>query len=471
MKKIVILLSVLFLGAGVCFGLEKGMKAPHFSMESANGEKVTLDKLVGTGAERSVVILSFFDVMCEPCLKELPHIKNLYAKYINDAEVKIRLVNIDEKGKEVVDPYIKKHEVNVPILLDPFGLMAGEKYGVVSAGRAKVPQLFVISKNRVVKEIVTGYKEDLEPFLSSLIETLKAEKVIIELPKKLTIAYTSSTNGYLESCDCPENPFGGLVRRATAIKDLRQKEPALLFVDSGDDLSPYPNEVLPEYVFKIFSMLDYDAMGIGDQEFVNGSSYINNIIEKKPYGELPFLATNLQLCDEKLCWDVTQPYMVKKIGRYNVGILSVVSPDIFAFYPEKITKGLKIKDPVETLNTYIPEVRKKAGIIVIISHSGIEEDKKLAEAVDGIDVIIGGHSQTLLEQPVEINNTLIVQGGENGQRVGKLTLNFSEEGKRVSYNNEFIVLAKTIADDEAVRTLINKYNNRLKKEGEKLLGQ
>jgi len=456
--------------------LEIGANAPKFSMSSVTGATATLDSLVGSGMERSVLLLSFFDTACKPCLKELPHLTAIYEKYINDPEVKIRLVGLDAGGKKALDPYIKQYNVKIPVLIDNDGVRAGEKYGVVSQGRAKVPRLYVISKNKIIKKIYSGFKEgEEETFKSSLIDlidTLKKEAVIKELPNKLTIVYSNSANGHFESCNCPENPYGGLVRRATIIKDIRKNAGDILLVDSGDNLKPYPDPLLGKYILKMFALMSYAALGIGDQDLINGSFWLNDIIEKQTYGDLPFLCSNAQLCDDKLCWNLTKPTIVKKVGKYKVGIISIISPGIYFFYPaDKKPQGLKIKSSSETIKTYIDVLRnqEKVDVVVLLSHSGYDVDQKLAKQVPGIDVIVGGHSQTLLDPPATVNNTIILQAGENGQRLGRLTLTFDDYGKRVSYNNDFTLLTKTIADDEAIRGLINQYLEENKEKAKQLL--
>ncbi len=468
-------LSLGFSGNSVSANLEPGDSAPNFSMTRTDGKKETLKTLVGPGMERSIVVLSFFDTNCKPCLRELPHITALYKKYRNTRKVKIRLVGLDTTGKKAIDPYIKKHNVIIPVLVDREGLYAGEKYGVVSYGRAKVPKLFVISKNKVIKKIFSGFKEGeekkFETTLTNLIENLRKEKVVKEYPNNITILYSNSTNGYFESCDCPENPFGGLVRRATTINKIRRNTDVLL-VDSGDHLSPYPNKLRGKYIFKMLALMDYDALGVGDQEFINGPGWFNNLIEKKTCGDLPFLCTNIQMCDDKLCWNLTRPYIITKVGKYKVGIISILNASsVYSFMPPP--KELKIKNSTETIKTYVKLLReeKKVDIVVLLSHSGFDTDKNIAKQVSGIDAIIGGHSQTLIETPREINNTIIVQAGENGQRLGKLVLNYDDYGKRTSYGSDFTLLTKNIKDNAAIRELINRYNKEVKEQAGKALSK
>lgn len=89
-------------------------------------------------------------------------------------------------------------------------------------------------------------------------------------------------NGYLESCDCPENPFGGLTRRATYIEKQRKKKLDFLLVDAGDSFPPMPDKINIKYCLKSLKLMKYDALAIGDQELSAGDDYFDQIITKKP---------------------------------------------------------------------------------------------------------------------------------------------------------------------------------------------
>jgi len=102
-------------------------------------------------------------------------------------------------------------------------------------------------------------------------------------------------------------------------------------------------------------------------------------------------------------------------------------------------------------------------IHVLLSHSGFDVDKTIAEKFKGIDIIVGGQSQTLLEKPVKIGETFIVQAGPDAQNVGKLVLSFDENKKIISYDYEITPLTKEIPDDPQIRNLIDKYKKKIKK--------
>jgi len=459
MKKVFFVFLFLFLVS--ILSSQTNNFAPDFRLkEYSTGKSVSLEKLLDG---KTIVILSFFDTKCEPCKKELPHLENISKKFVDS--VKVFLISLDDKPENVLPEYIKKYNVTIPVLIDPMGYLAGEKYGVTKYGRAEVPQIFVIGKDGKIKKHFKGYQPNLEEILAKTIEQLKSEKDSIPQKNIVTIVYTNSANGHLESCDCPENPFGGLVRRVYAINELKQKKPSAIVVDSGDFFPPRADELLAEYCIKMMEKIKYDIIAVGDQELLCGVDYL-----KKNLSRLPFYSANLQTCNDEMCFPLLEkPYLIKKVNEINVALVSIINPDVFLLFPKDKTKNIKVLNHIEYLKGIIPELRKKADIVVLVSHSGDEEDRIIAKEIPGIDVIVGGHSQTFHREPVKIENTLIVQTGENGHRVGILELELNSEKKIISYSNNFVLLNKEIPDDPSARQLIKDYNAQLKEKTKQLL--
>jgi len=454
--------------------IEIGELAPDFNLKILFSEKrANFNSLLIQDEKRNVLVLSFFDTICEPCLKEMPHLHNLAKKYQNK-DVKFYLVSIDRTTAQVVEDYTKKNNVTLPVLLDPYGIQTGEKYAVVVNQIAKIPKLFLISKNGIVKKIYEGYKENLEEILSKEIDLLLLEKPEpIQQVKKdvLTILFTNSTNGYLESCDCPENPFGGLVRRVTMVNELKKDNPQILLLDSGDTLSPYPDPLLAKYTLLAMEKVGYDVIALGDQELILGAEYIKLEIEKN---KLPFYSANLTVCQGETCSYLAPSHLIKEIGNIKVGVISIISPKVFTFFPKDKIKGLKVLSSSETVQGFVDSFRSEVDLLIVLSHSSYEEDINLAKQIKGIDLIIGGHSQTLIKEPVIVGETRIVQAGEKGQYVGKLDIKFDEKKKRgehpfSSYQYQLFPLTKDIPDDQEVRALITEYQQEIEKTGKKLL--
>ena len=119
-------------------------------------------------------------------------------------------------------------------------------------------------------------------------------------------------------------------------------------------------------------------------------------------------------------------------------------PDTPAINRPENVAGLDFRGAVETVRRYLPELEAQADLIVVLSHLGYDGDQALAAAVDGIDVIVGGHSHVFLEHPKEVNGTVIVQAGAKGQVLGRLELTVDlETGKIVDYTPRKVLLPVT----------------------------
>jgi thiol-disulfide isomerase/thioredoxin len=127
--------------------------------------------------DRYPVVLSFFATWCVPCMKELPHLENVYQAYKNE-KVKFFLVDITEatrtgenENSPKAGPFLAEKGVTIPILYDNRGV-AKERYGAKT-----LPRLFVIDKFQIIREARQGFHEgeDLEGELSALIDELMAE--------------------------------------------------------------------------------------------------------------------------------------------------------------------------------------------------------------------------------------------------------------------------------------------------------
>lgn len=170
-------------------GLKIGDIAPSWALMSGPGKfeflknwtevKGTRLRKPVTQPDRHVVVLSFFATWCKPCMKELPHLENLYQKY-KDEKIKFFLIDITEATRTVkgledspkAGPFLANKGITIPILFDSRGV-AKERYGAKT-----LPRLFVVDKYRTIQLAKTGFDEheDFEGELSAIIDRLYAEE-------------------------------------------------------------------------------------------------------------------------------------------------------------------------------------------------------------------------------------------------------------------------------------------------------
>ncbi|HIN61881.1 MAG TPA: TlpA family protein disulfide reductase [Candidatus Marinimicrobia bacterium] len=164
-------------------GLQIGDEAPKFALRTLDGKYELLTRWTGERLSRPasqpvrhVVLVSFFATWCQPCMKELPHLENLWQKY-QEREVRIFLVDITDATRSVPQyadapepaPFLKERGLTMPLLLDTYG-MAMERY----VPDKMLPRLFVLDKYRTIKLIKRGFHEgeDFEGELSAIIDEL-----------------------------------------------------------------------------------------------------------------------------------------------------------------------------------------------------------------------------------------------------------------------------------------------------------
>lgn len=308
-------------------------------------------------------------------------------------------------------------------------------------------------------------KKNYMLFLCICISTIVCFYVNIFCIENITVIYTNSANGYLESCDCPDLPYGGLVRRVAVIKEIKKKVNNLIVVDSGDLLPAEEDLLTSEYCLRIIQYCSYDGVNIGDQEILNYKRV-------KPYfKKINFISANLQLTDENV--DIKK-FIIKKMGGLRIALVGVIDQETLTLFNKQKLNKIIVDNYIETVKKLLEELKTKyrVDLVVLLSHAGLIKDIKLAEEVEGIDVLVSGHSQDFINPPMKVKDTIIVQAGENGYYIGKLDLwiNKNEKGgtKIVNYKNSFILLDKTIKDDLLAKKLVKEYKDQLKIQLEKL---
>lgn len=267
---------------------------------------------------------------------------------------------------------------------------------------------------------------------------------------KMTILYTNNINGSLENCLCPEHPFGSLEKMKGVVDSIKNVKKNVLLLEGGDLLSPFGDAEKDQYVLKIIDLYPYDAMAIGDQEFANGIDFFYR--EAKKY-KLPYISANLQ-SDRGAFWN---NYLLKKIDGIPVLIVAVLSPKVFEYYPEDKIAGLKTEPPLVTIKNILKITGAKA-FTILLSHSGLDQDKQIATDLNGIDVIVGAHTQNRLEQPLSQANSLIVQAGSDGYYLGQLDLTLDQNGNIADYSNKLIPIALHLRNDPEIVALIKDYH-------------
>ncbi|GAB4505966.1 MAG: hypothetical protein Kow00123_01040 [Anaerolineales bacterium] len=249
-----------------------------------------------------------------------------------------------------------------------------------------------------------------------------------------------------------------MARRATAIKDYRAKTPYLLVLDAGDALFGQPVSDISQgkALTEAMGLMGYNAMAIGERDL----AHFPELLDRSREAKFAFLSANLVYADSGK--PVFTPYIVQDVGGRKVAIIGLTPADdtFKSFVPP--STNITAKDPVETAREYVAKAHAdKVDAVVILSHLGNVMDRKIATEVNGITAIVGGHSYDLLQETLQLNNTVIGQAGYGGEWLGEITVDFDAEGNVTSAKAGVIPLTEDYADDPELAALAARYNAAL----------
>jgi len=241
----------------------------------------------------------------------------------------------------------------------------------------------------------------------------------------VTILHLNDLHGYIaERLDNNNKPFGGMARVATVVAETRRQNPWTLMVDSGDHIqgAPIANFFYGSNVIEAYNAIQLDLATFGNHEFDWGRETIEKRMNEAKYD---YICANL--IDSKSGQLFTgKGYVVKEVGPVTLGFTGLITPELPTLVNPKRFEGLQVLDPAAAAGEAAAALKKNGSVYnIVLSHLGFEEDKKLAQKVEGIDLIIGGHSHTRLDQPLEVAGVKIVQTGQHGENLGRVDLEFA----------------------------------------------
>ena len=170
-------------------------------------------------------------------------------------------------------------------------------------------------------------------------------------------------------------------------------------------------------IIDCFNLMGYDAVAIGDDDLSLGKKFI---LELSKTSNVPFLSSNL--IDEDSGKPFFQRYIIKEVNGLKIGIFSLLSPDVFLGLSDPRKKGLIIRDPIETARATVKQLSSQTDFIILLSHLGYPKDIELSQAVQGIHIIVGGHSGVHLSNPPIFKDTIILQTSSKGMYAARLYL-------------------------------------------------
>ncbi len=257
---------------------------------------------------------------------------------------------------------------------------------------------------------------------------------------KLTILHTNDVHSRIDPF--PENDpkypgMGGVARRSAIIKKIRAQEKNVLLLDAGDIFqgTPYFNLYGGELEFKFMSEMGYDASTLGNHDFDNG---IEGLVKQMPHMNFPFLNANYTFSNTLLENKVSE-YKIFNKGGLKIGVFGI-GIELHGLVDPKLTGNISYNDPIIHAKRVSSHLKKneKCDLIICLSHLGYKySDKKVSDVVlasetDYIDLIIGGHTHTFLDEPSQLMNksnreVLVAQVGWAGIKLGRIDYYFDHK--------------------------------------------
>jgi 2',3'-cyclic-nucleotide 2'-phosphodiesterase (5'-nucleotidase family) len=281
----------------------------------------------------------------------------------------------------------------------------------------------------------------------------------------LKILYVNDFHGFAEPYKPTgaEAPLGGIAYLAGAVDRARGKQPCLLLA-AGDMIQghPWANLFQGKSSLEVMNAMRFDAMVVGNHEFDFGPKVLK---ERMAQARFPVLAANVKGVP------ALKPYVIKNLQGVRVAIIGVVTPETpVATHPRNVA-GLTFSTPESAVKKYLPELKGRADIIIVLSHCGFQADRELAARVPEIDVIVGGHSHTKILQPEVVGRTIIVQAWEHAKVLGVLTLRI-KDGKIAGFDGALQEISPaTGAPNSQVQEIVARYARQVDSLLQRVIGE
>lgn len=266
-----------------------------------------------------------------------------------------------------------------------------------------------------------------------------APKVLKMKTQKLSVVFSHNINGETHPCGCRHHPLGGLPQVAGKMEEIKKSHP-IFYVDTGDTL--FDNVEVPktlirsqeykaETIAKALEMLNLALFTPGDQDFANGTEYLNTIQAKH---KLPIFLSNLT---NRKMFKYHKEIQIIENGPHKLFFMAVLEPSLI----RSNTLRLQLEDPATALTKTIKKAEdlgytssNSMHRLILMSHSGFDKDVALAKKFPQLDWIIGAHTQSFFRKPRKEGKTQIVQVLSRNHYLGEIEFDFTGDKTKDKYH-------------------------------------
>ncbi len=288
------------------------------------------------------------------------------------------------------------------------------------------------NRRNFLKTVITGS--------AFLVLPMRAGAFFKNSSTRITLLHTNDVHSQIDPFPKNHGRFaelGGFAQRAALVNKIRSENEHVLLLDSGDIFqgTPYFNYYEGSLEFKLMSKIGYDAATLGNHEFDNGIESLNRQLI---HAKFPFINCNYDFTGTLLEGKIA-PYKIFRKGNVKIGIIGL-GIDPAGLIAQSNFTGIRYNDPVKAGDSTAKMLKEKekCDIVIALSHLGFKmdfgriDDLQVAASTQYIDVILGGHTHTFMNEPVIETNAagkpvIIHQSGQSGVRLGRIDLLFDKE--------------------------------------------
>jgi 2',3'-cyclic-nucleotide 2'-phosphodiesterase/3'-nucleotidase len=304
-----------------------------------------------------------------------------------------------------------------------------------------------------------GQLEAMQELLGESTETQEEPQEIqeeeTEGPVEITIFHINDLHGRVVSQDPQDGMVGGVAKIAYLVNQEREAGSNVIFLNAGDCIY---GTILTTYYDGIptvesMNAADLDAMTIGNHEYDFG---LDPMLGAWAASNFPWLGSNIIDSTTGTNPEYLYESVLLDVGGIDVALVGFMDLLYVTGLRYEEVSNLDLHFSYDFVDSLVSELDPGSDLIVALSHIGYNADIDLAENTEGIDVIVGGHSHTKLDEPQYVDGTVIVQAWNHGLVLGRLDLTV-EDDQVTAYSGELIQITEDIPDDPDVAAVLQPY--------------
>jgi len=296
--------------------------------------------------------------------------------------------------------------------------------------------------------------------------------------RKITVAFTGNTHGYLENCGCKVNQSGGIARRATALRRIRSLDPGALLFDAGSAFPNVGGRTAPDFLaaqeesfyLQVMETMRYDAVAVGMTELLQGPEHFLTTTRSV---RVPYVGSNVSLDSDR---SAPKSLQIQRAGL-RIGVLGILEPPRGPRANARTSTALSklaVEDPLTVIQRDLPSLRKHADIIVILGCLSPMTIRSVVQACPDVDVIISTDYQlpsivssergSTLQQndpPGFLGKTLVLYTSLENYGIQVAHLEADPNGRIASAEFEDCWLRENVPEDPGVRTALDQFYARV----------